>query len=162
MKAIFLAAMLGCLLTTGAVAKQFDLPDDNPAASVTLPGGWSPRETEHGVEATSPDGETYVAVETATAKGMKNLIDEDMQFLTDQGVTVDKASQTSQDANSGGMQVSFLSWKGKDKDGPTTITLGIFAVTDNLVLLMTAWSSPTGDKAHGGALTSIVQSIKKK
>ena len=162
MKTLLLVTVSACLIAMTAAAKQFDLPDANPAVTVNLPNGWKPSETDNGVEATSPDGETYIAIETATAKGINQLIDEDIKFLTDQGVTVDKSTQQTQDTKSGDMPVSFLHWKGKDKDGPTAITLGIFGVTNNLVLLMTAWSSPTGDKAHGDELTAILQSIVKK
>ena len=162
MKAFMLAVALGCCLTVPAFAKTFDLPDANPAVTVTLPNAWKPSEVEKGVEATSPDGETYIAVETATAKGMTTLIDEDIQFLSDQGVVIDKSTQQSQDTTANGISVSFLHWTGKDKDGPTAVTLGIFGITDNLVLLMTAWSSPAGDKAHGAELDQILQSIKRR
>ena len=161
MKTLGLIAALGCLLSLPAAAKTFDLPDDNPAVKVTLPNSWKPREVEHGVEATSPDGETYVAMETATAKAMEQLIDEDIRFLSDQGVKIDKSSQQTKDTTLNGMNVSFLHWTGKDKDGPTAVTLGIFGVSDNLVLLMTAWSSPDGDKLHGDELTSVLDSVTR-
>ncbi len=162
MKAIMLAAVLGCSMMTPCFAKTFELPDENPAVTVTLPNSWKPSEVEKGAEATSPDGETYIAVETATAKGMKKLIDEDIDFLSNQGVVVDKSTQQTQDTTANGIPVSFLHWTGKDKDGPTAVTLGIFGVSDNLVLLMTAWSSPAGDKKHGGELDAILQSIKRR
>ena len=162
MRTMILAAALGCCLATPGFAKTFELPDANPAVTVTLPNSWKPSEVEKGAEATSPDGETYIAVETATAKGMETLIDEDIDFLTKQGVVIDKSTQQTQDTTMNDMKVSFLHWKGKDKDGPTAVTLGIFGVSDNLVLLMTAWSSPTGDKAHGDELTQILTSIKRR
>ncbi len=162
MRVFGLAVVLCGLLALPAMAKTFELPDENPAVRAALPDGWKPREVEHGVEATSPDGETYVALETATARRMEALIDEDIAFLTDQGITIDKASQQSKDTTMNGMKVSFLHWTGKDKDGPTAVTLGIFGVSDNLVLLMTAWSSPKGDQLHGSELDGIVSSIVRK
>ena len=144
------------------MAKNYELPDANPAVTVTLPNSWKQSEVEKGVEATSPDGETYVALETATAKGMTTLIDEDIQFLTDQGVVIDRSTQETHDTTQNGMSVSFLRWSGKDKDGPTKITLGIFGVSDNLVLLMTAWSSPAGEKVHDSEITQIVSNIKRR
>ena len=143
-------------------AKNFELPDANPAVVVYLPNSWKPSEVEKGVEATSPDGETYVAIETATAKGMEALIDEDIAFLAKQGVVIDRSTQQSHDMQVNGMPSSLLHWMGKDKDGPTAVTLGIFGVTDNLILLMTAWSSPDGDKANGAELTKILEGIKRR
>lgn len=161
-RAALFAAFSLALLPSHGQAKTFDLPDANPAAVVYLPDSWKPSEVEKGVEATSPDGETYVAIETATAKGMNTLIDEDIDFLTKQGVVIDRSTQQSHDMQSNGMPASLLHWQGKDKDGPTAVTLGIFGVTDNLVVLMTAWSSPAGDKVNGPELTKIVEGIKRR
>lgn len=161
-RAAYVAALSLALLPSNGQAKTFDLPDANPAVTVYLPNSWKPSEVEKGVEATSPDGETYVAIETATAKGMNTLIDEDIDFLTKQGVVIDRSTQQSHDMQSNGMPASLLHWQGKDKDGPTAVTLGIFGITDNLVLLMTAWSSPAGDKANGAELTKIVEGIKRR
>jgi hypothetical protein len=157
-----IAAALSCLIAVPAFAKTFELPEANPAISVNFPNSWKPSETENGVEATSPDGETYIAVETATAKGMDKLIDEDIKFLNDQGVTVDKSTQQTHDATQNGMSVSYLRWSGKDKDGPTNVTLGIFGVSSNLIVLMTAWSSPNGETANDKDMSQIVGSIKKR
>ena len=162
MRKILILSALSCLVAIPVMAKTYQLPDDNPAVSVMLPDKWEPREVEKGVEATSPDGETYVALETATAKGMDKLIEEDIQFLTDQGVVVDKATQQTHDTTINGMSVSFLRWSGKDNDGPTNITLGIYGVTGNLVLLMTAWSSPNGEQTYDKEMKQIVSSVKKQ
>lgn len=161
-RAVLFAIGFSCALATPAFSKVFELPDANPAVTVDLPGNWKPSETDKGVEATSPDGETYIAVETATAKGINQLIDEDVDFLGKSGVTVDRSTQQTRDTTVNGITVSFLHWKGKDKDGPTAITLGIFGVTDNLLLLLTAWSSAEGDKANGNALDKILSSIKRR
>ncbi len=162
MRAVVFAIGIACIVAAPAFAKVFELPDANPAVTLDLPAKWKPSEVENGVEATSPDGETYVAVETATAKGMNQLIDEDLKFLTKSGVTIDRSTQQTKDTTINGMSMSFLHWAGKDKDGPTGVTLGIFGVSDNLVLLLTAWSSPDGDKANGDALDGIVGSVKRR
>jgi len=162
MKKLITAVALCCGLALPAAAKTYELPDANPAVTVTLPNSWKPTEIDSGVEATSADTETYVAVETATAKGVDGLITDDIQFLVDQGITIDKSSQQTHDTTINGIPCSFITWNGKDKDGPTSVTLVIFGVTDNLVLLMTAWSSPAGDKSNGAELEKIVSSIKRR
>lgn len=162
MKSFAFAAALACVLGGPASAKVFELPEANPAVVVDLPGAWKPSTTDQGVEATSADGETYISAETATTKGMKALIDDDIDYLTKSGVQIDRGTQQTQDTTANGMPVSFLHWKGKDKDGPTSVTLGIFGVSDNLVLLLTAWSSPAGDKANGPALDAILNSIRRR
>ena len=74
---------------------------------------------------------------------------------------IDRSTQQTHDSTINGIQVSFLRWAGKDKDGPTNVTLGIFGVTDNLVLLLTAWSSPAGEKLYDKEISDIVSSIKR-
>ena len=168
MKATIIAAALACVLATPAFAKVFELPDANPAVTVDLPNRWKPSETDHGVEATSPDNETYVALETATAKGMNQLIDEDLAFLTKSGVTIDRSTQQTQDTTTNGIPVSFLHWTGKDKDGPTGVTLGIFGVSgkpraaaDRMVLPGGRQSQWRGlgrhPRQHQATLTSVVR-----
>lgn len=162
MKALLIATVLGGLALNPAIAKTYELPDANPAFTVILPDKWKPSEVDKGVEATSPDQETYVAFETATAKSMDALIDEDIAFLVKQGVIIDKSTQQTQDTKINGIPVAIMHWKAKDKDGPTAVTLGIFGITDNLIVLMTAWSSPAGDKVNGDALTSMMNSVKRR
>ena len=146
MRKTLIVAALSCLITVPVFAKTYELPDANPAVTVTLPNAWKPSEVENG----------------ATAKGMEALIDEDIKFLTDQGVVIDKSTQQVHDTKQNGMDVSFLRWSGKDKDGPTSVTLGIYGVSGNLVLLVTAWSSPAGEKLYDKQLSDIVSSIKKR
>lgn len=162
MKTFILAAAIAGCLAAPASAKTFELPEANPAVVVTLPNGWKPTETEHGVECNSPDNETYVSVETATAKGMEALIDDDLKYLVGAGVTINRKSQQSHDSTVNGMPVSYLQWTGTDKEGPTAVTLGIVGVSANLVMLITAWSSPAGDKANGAQLDAILSSVKRR
>ena len=86
MRKTLILVALSCLVAVPVMAKTYQLPDANPAVSVTLPDKWKPSEVDKGVEATSPDGETYIALETATAKGMETLIDDDIQFFVQQQV----------------------------------------------------------------------------
>ena len=166
MRSTLLAVLTVCIFhaagTAPALAKMFELPTANPAVTLDIPASWKPSDTDAGVEATSPDGETYVAFETATAKAMEQLIDDDIAFLTRSGVSIDRSTQQTSDTTVNGLPVSFLHWKGKDKDGPTAVTLGIFGVSDNLILLMTAWSSPAGDAAQGPTLDRILASVSKR
>ena len=77
------------------------------------------------------------------------------------GGAVQLVPDTADDGRHRGMKASFLHWSGKDKDGPTSVTLGIFGVSDNLVALLTVWSSPAGDKLYGKTLDGVVASIKR-
>jgi hypothetical protein len=153
-------AVVPCAFVATAQAKEFQLPDANPAVSVTLPDSWKPEAIDTGAEATSPDGGAYIALETSPAKGVNDLIDSDIEFLKKNKVTIDPATQQSQDTKVNGMPVTFLRWTGKDEDGPTAVTLVIFGVSDKLILLMTAWASPAAEKKFSADLDSTVASVK--
>jgi hypothetical protein len=60
-----------------------------------------------------------------------------------------------------GMAVSVMRWKAKDKDGPNAATIRIFAISDNLIVLVTQTSTPTGDTSNALAVEKILNSIKK-
>ena len=144
-----------------AVAKEFSLPDANPAVSVTLPNAWKPTETDNGVEATSPDGGAYIAVETSPARGMNELLDADIAFLKKNNVKLDLSSQQQQSTNANGIPVTFLHWSGTDDDGPTSVTLGIFGITDNLLMLLTSWATPAAEKKYTPALDAALSSVHR-
>jgi predicted Zn-dependent protease len=162
MKTALFAALAISLLAAPSYAKTYELPTANPAVSVDLPDGWKPDETENGAQASSPDNETYVSVETATAKGFEQLIQDDIEYLAKAGVVVDDKTQESKDTKVNGMDASMLHWKAKDKEGPTAVTLWIIGVSEKLLVLTTVTSTAAGDKANGDILSKIMNSIKKQ
>lgn len=157
---VFAGALVFCAFAATAHAKEFQLPDANPAVSVTLPDAWKPEAIDTGAQATSPDGGAYIALETSPAKGVSDLINSDIAFLKKNKVTIDPATQQSQDTKINGMPVTFLRWTGKDEDGPTAVTMVIFGVSDKLLLLMTAWASPDAEKKFSADLDATVGSVK--
>jgi hypothetical protein len=164
MSKLFLAitgAIALSALASTAQAKEFQLPDANPAVSVTLPESWKPEAIDTGAQATSPDGDAYIALETSPAKSVADLIDADIAFLKKNNVTLDASTQKDQSTTVNGMPVTFLHWMGKDADGPTSVTLVLFGVSDKLMLLMTAWATPDSEKKYGPDLDATVGSVKR-
>lgn len=162
MKTTIISGALLCMLAAPAFAKTFDLPADNPAATVDLPDSWKPEEVDHGVQASSLDNESYISVETGTSKSVDKLIEDDFAYLTKTaGLTIDDKSQETSDTTMNGMAVSVMRWKAKDKEGPNAATIRIFAISDNLIVLVTQTSTPTGDTSNALAVEKILNSIKK-
>ena len=52
---------------------------------------------------------------------MGTLIDEDLKFLIDQGVSIDRSTQQTHDTTQNGIAASYWRWSGKDKDGRTNV-----------------------------------------
>ena len=163
MRNALLAVLAASCLAAPAFAKNYDLPDANPAFSVDLPDAWMPRDEDKGASAQSADNETYIAVETGTTKSIEQLVKDDFDWLTNtDGVTIDGSTQTSKDITGNGITGSLMQMKAKDKFGPITVSIYILGITDNLAALVTVTSSANGDKANGATLQKILASIKRK
>lgn len=161
MKRLALAALIALLTPGVASAVTYKLPDDAPAAIITLPDGWTNKEIDYGVESTSTDEETYLAVEVTGTKEVDQAIDEAAKFLGKSGVTVDEASEKRIPFKVNGMDGFEVAWKGTDKDGPVSISLAIIEVSAEKMLLLTYWSTPAGDKSNAEELGEIINSVQK-
>lgn len=160
MKKLSLALLFGLALVTPSFAKTFKVPDESSFASITIPDDWKSKEIDKGVESQSADDEVYFAVEATDAKGMDKSIEEAIDFLKEQGVTVDEKSMKQSEGKINGMDGVDITWKGKDKEGDAIISLTILAAKKEKVLLITYWASPEGTKKHDKELGAILQSIK--
>ncbi len=158
---ITLAFALMTALALPGFAGTHKLPKDGSLAAVTIPESWTTEDIEEGIEATSKDGEVYIAIETTDADNVQEAMTESVKFLKEKGVTVDQSSFKSEEGKLGEMDVVDLSWNGTDKDGPTKVSVTLVAVTKDKGLLLTYWASPEGEKKHANDLKAIAQSIKK-
>jgi hypothetical protein len=156
-----LAAFLLATLCVSTFAGTHKVPSDEPVATITVPDDWKTDEIDGGIEATSSDGEVYLAIEATDSDSIKESVSEAVKYLKRKGVTVTDSSMKQEDGKLGEMDVVDISWDGKDEDGPAKISLTIVAVTKTEGLLVIFWASPTGAKKHAEALTAIAKSITK-
>jgi hypothetical protein len=156
-----LAILLAAALITPVFAKTFKVPDEKPTASITIPDAWKSKEIDKGVEAQSADSEVYFAVEATDAKGMEKTMDEAIEYLKGQGVTVDQSTMKQSEGTINGMKGWDITWNGKDKEGAAIVSLTILAVSDKDALIVTYWASPEGTKKYAKELGEILNSIKK-
>jgi hypothetical protein len=161
-KTISILALLALgLCAASAQAKTFPVPDEDPIATVSVPDSWNPNPYEGGVEATSADGKVYVAVEQVTADDVKGAVEEGFKFFLKQGVEVDPSTQKMQDIKINGLNAFDMAVSGKDKDGPTEISLTLVETNAKTkFLLLYYWGSPEGAKANLGELKAISDSIQ--
>ena len=160
MKTLSLALLLALALVTPSFAKTFKIPDEASFASITIPDDWDSKEIDKGVESQSADDEVYFAVEATDAKGMDKSIEEAVEFLKRQGVTIDEKSMKQSEGKVNGMDGVDVTWSGKDKEGDAIISLTIIAAKKDKVLLITYWASPEGTKKHSKELGAILNSVK--
>ena len=160
MKTLSLAFLLALALVTPSFAKTFKIPDEGSFASITIPDDWDSKEIDKGVESQSADDEVYFAVEATDAKGMDKSIEEAVEFLKKQGVTIDEKTMKQSEGKVNGMDGVDITWNGKAKEGDAIISLTIIAAKKDKALLITYWASPEGTQKHAKELGAILNSVK--
>ena len=158
---LVVAAAILATLSVSVFAGTHKVPSDEPVATVTIPDDWKTDEIDEGIEATSSDGEVYLAIEETDGDSVKKSLEEAMKYLKSKGVTVTDSSMKQQEGKLGEFDVVDISWDGKDEDGPAKISLTIVAVTETQGLLLIYWASPEGEKKNMEALGAIAKSITK-
>jgi len=142
-------------------AKTYPIPTDDPVATISLPENWEPSEYDGGVEATSPDGSVYVAVEMVRSNDVGSTAEEGVKFFAKQGVEIDDKSLKTQDIKINGLPAFDMTMSGTDKDGPTEVGLTLVGTNaEGKFLMIYYWGSEAGQKANLPALEKIVGSLQ--
>lgn len=158
--ALLAAFLLAGPLAGGLAAKTMKLPAQNSAASVNVPDSWKPDPTDEGMEAVSPDGSVYIAIEVADIGNIEDLINENFAYLKKNKVQINEKSRKDRELTLNGMHVADFSFDGRDKDGPTKISISLINVKPEKLLVVTYWASPAGEKKYNDAILSILNGIK--
>lgn len=164
MRNLLAIALLAIALPASAIAKDFELGNDAPVATIAIPDDWTSHEFDNGVEGTSPDG-LYVAAEVVPASDVKSATEGAIKYLMDQGVTIGDVTAESKDTDklvSNGLEYAFVDWNGKDKDGDAAIELFIYDMSkqNGHFLVLTAWGPPALQKPEMESYQSILKSVK--
>ena len=149
------------LLANSASARTLKVPEDKPVISVTIPDGWKHDTSDKGITCQSADDEAALFFEVSPSKGMDDLINENLDVLKDQHLTIDKSTQKTSEFESNGMKWSTVGWDGKDDSGPESIVLLFADVGDDKVLMVTYWVTKKAEKEQKAVINKILDSMKK-
>ena len=162
MKRTFLSLCLLPLLAGSALAKDLKIPSDSPVASVTLPAGWTSEETDKGYSCQSKDTDATIFFEVASGEGESNaLVDENIKFLSDNKVTIDKSSQKERSFESEGLKWEVLEYSGKDESGPEHIQMFFAEVKPGKMMMITYWVTTAAEGKHKAEIVKLFDSFKK-
>lgn len=159
MKTLLAAAALAALLSSTAHAADLTFPSDAPVATLTIPDDWGPKETDTGIDATSPDNAVYLSVDVADAKDTDATVKAAIKYLGDQGVNVDEKSAKPTESTLNGMPFYAVDWTGTDKDGPASIGLASVTVGDKN-LIFTYWGTQGDEDKDQALIGNILHSLK--
>lgn len=154
------AALFLSLASTPSQAKSYTIGDDRPIAVIVVPDSWKTEEIEDGIESTSPDSNVYIAAEAVEIKNVEEVTKEAIKYFLEQGITLDESTMKQSETKIGGMPAVDISWKGKDKDGPTNVGLTFVIVSEQDSVLLYFWGNDEGIKMNEPALRLIADSIK--
>ena len=149
-------------LVTSASAAKFKFPSDAPIAAVTIPDDWDSGETESGVEATSPDEAVYLSIDVADAKSIDGVMDDAVEWLGEQGITVEASTVKKNEDKLNGKDIFYVEWDGKDKDGPASIGLAALVLNADTILVLTYWGTKGEEEKSTAAIGKILNSIKEQ
>lgn len=159
-KMLAAAALATMLIPCASFAETLKFPSEKPIAQITIPDSWGPEETETGIQATSDDSAIYLSIDIADEKTSDKVISDAIDFLQQNGVSIDEKSQKESDDTVNGMKMSNLDWSGKDKDGPVNIGLSFLSPKPGKLLVVTYWGTKGEQEKHGPELLAIIQSLK--
>lgn len=149
------------ILAGGAAeAKVFKLGDDGPVASVDIPDSWAPSEIDDGVEATSPDKESYVAAEIIDGEDVEAAAKAEGKFFKKQKIVLKDDSLKKKAITLGALSGTDYQWDATDEDGPTHVSMTMLKISEKKLMMLTYWGSPAGEQSNGAALDAIAKSLK--
>ena len=148
------------MIATPVSAKTYPIPSENPVATISIPNSWEPNEYDKGVEGTSKDGQFYFAIEAVDSKDIGEATKEAMQWFAKQGVKINNDSRTANETTLNDLPAMILNFKGRDKDGPTEVTLVLVkTLKPGRFMMIYGWGSEKAAEANGKDLDKILSSI---
>jgi hypothetical protein len=160
MRFLAIAAAAALLFATAAQAAEMKFPSTDPVASITLPDGWTPNETDTGMEVQSADGSIYLSVDVAEPKDTEQVAKDAIDWLSKEGVTVDLSTQKQSEDKINDRDIFYIDWKGKDKEGDASVGLAALVLSAETVLVLTYWGTPGEEDKNVAAIVGILKSIK--
>lgn len=159
------ASLLLALLANTSFGGTVKLPEEMPAATVSLPDDWEPEEDENGgVLAESPDNVTTIYFDIV---GSKDELDETIEaslkwLMEDHKVSVKAESKEEKEADIGGRSYQMVNFDGESKEwGPAEVGFFFTPVGQGKVLVITYWvSKENSDKSTDTLVNKILPSVK--
>lgn len=156
----FLGAWFAMLISGVAVAGTFEVPNEAPALTVTVPDNWRPNHSEDGVDAASPDNSVFFSIATFAAGDCAAARDDAVKFLTRNGMTIDLPSATVSAWRLAGVQTTQTLYSAEEDGKAKQVMITVAPLSANLCLQLAQWGVQKGFQRNAGGLKKIFDSIR--
>lgn len=157
MKKTLLLAALAAVLAAPAWAKNFAVPTNDPAITLTIPDNWTITSIDYGFSASSPGDDVIFFVESARASKVEKMMELNDAWMKEQGIkTIGEPTviETKEP-----LEGTIYKYAARDANGPTNVSF-ILIPTKARLMMLTLWGSNEEQRAHGKAIDAILGSIR--
>lgn len=155
---LFLATLAALLHFAPAYAKNFAVPDKNPAITLTVPNNWKTQEIEYGYSARPQDEAIFFSVEFASARNIDKMMATNEAWMKENEIKQVKPIQAEMPIN--GISSTVFQFRTTDANGPTTVDFILMPAGNERVIMITVWGNDAERETHAKALDDIFGSIK--
>lgn len=159
MKKFVLTVALAACLIVPAAARNLVAPAKNPAIAVSLPDKWKVEEIEFGYSAKSPDGDVFFSIESANAKKLDAMMDNNNKWMKENKIDASKAPEKVT-LTFNGVEGEVLRFNTKDENGPTIVDFVMLPGGKGSMVMVTLWASDAERKTNAKDIDAIMNSIK--
>jgi hypothetical protein len=159
MRTILLAATILCLThATAALAKNFAVPEKNPAATLSIPDNWKIEKIEYGYSAKPEDDSLFFSVEYAGASRIGKMLDNNSEWMKENHIRP-KGAPVEKEIEVGGLSGKLLHFEATDDEGDTLVDF-LFVNGNGRLIMFTLWGSEEALQAHQADVETIESSLK--
>ena len=161
-RTLTLSLCLALIGATAVSAKTLLIPAKKAQISVEIPDSWTTEELEKGVSVESKDKVVTIFFEVTGARGLDKLLDETVEWLKSEKVTIDEASKKESEFKAEGMDWAKISWKGSNTEwGKSDIAFIFGDLGNGKIVVITYWLPEDGVEKHIGSINKVFDSFKK-
>jgi hypothetical protein len=158
--AVIAALVIGAssLNLQGVWAKNFAVPDKNPAVTLSIPDSWKIEEIEFGYSATSPGKDVFFSVEFASAGKVDTMMKNNEKWMKENAIKMVTPKKVEAPIN--GIPATIFQFETTDGNGQTTLEFIMFSGGNNRMVMLTIWGSDAERTKHGKDIDAIMTSLK--
>ncbi len=146
------------LLVSPAWAKNFAVPDKDPAVVISIPDNWTTEEIAYGYSAQSPGKDVFFSVEFAGADEVKKMLENNDKWMKENNIKKVPPNQAEMPLN--GIPTTVFQYVTTDENGPTTVEFVLMAAGKKRMIMLTLWGSVAEREKHGKAIDAIMSSVR--